>query len=96
MHVRVARGTRVPGGAVLVAMERRDAEIALAEAEANLAQAESQLADLLEGSRDEEIQVIEANLAAARLQATEADRARDRVATWPRPATRACRSWASP
>ncbi len=61
-------------------MERQDAEIALAQADANLAQARSQLADLLEGARREEIEVIEADLAAARLQADEAERALERVA----------------
>lgn len=75
----VQRGDRVAAGEVLVTMERQDAEIALAEAGANLAQAESQLADLLEGARPEEIDVIEANLASARLQADEARRERDRV-----------------
>ncbi len=56
-------------------MERRDAEIALAEAEAALAQAESQLADLHEGRRPEEIEVIEASLGLGRgRRPTEADR----------------------
>ncbi|PID36349.1 MAG: HlyD family secretion protein [Rhodobacterales bacterium] len=75
----VARGDRVPAGTVLVEMERRDAEIALAEADANLAQARSGLSDLLEGARPAEIQVIEANLASARLQAEEAARTLARV-----------------
>lgn len=77
--VEVARGDTVEAGTVLVEMERRDAEIALAQAEANVAQAESQLADLKEGARPEEIEVIEANLASARLQAQEAERDRDRM-----------------
>lgn len=77
--VAVQRGDRAAAGEVLVTMERQDAEIALAEAGANLAQAESQLADLLEGARPEEIDVIEATLASARLQADEARRERDRV-----------------
>ena len=77
--VNVARGDRVAAGAVLVEMERQDAEIALTEAEAALAQAESHLADLREGKRPEEIQVIEADLASARAQAEEAVRARDRM-----------------
>ncbi len=75
----VSRGDKVPAGEVLVEMERRDAEIALAEAEARLAQARSQLADLLEGARPAEIQVIEANLASARLQADEAQRTLERI-----------------
>ncbi|MDQ2091144.1 HlyD family secretion protein [Marimonas arenosa] len=77
--VRVVRGDRLEAGAVLVDMAREDAEIALAEADANLAGANSRLADLLEGKRPEEIEVIEANLASARLQAAEAARARDRA-----------------
>lgn len=75
----VARGDRVEAGAVLVEMERRDAEIALAEATAALAQAESQLANLREGRRPEEIRVIEATLASAGAQAEEADRAAARM-----------------
>ncbi|MCB1395113.1 MAG: HlyD family efflux transporter periplasmic adaptor subunit [Rhodobacter sp.] len=77
--VTAARGDRVAAGTVLVEMERRDAEIALAEAAANLARAQSQRADLLQGARPEEIRVIEANLAAAQAQADEAVRRRDRV-----------------
>lgn len=77
--VSVSRGDRVAAGTVLVEMERRDAEIALAQADANLAQARSQLADLLDGARPEEIAVIEATLTSARLQAEEAARERDRV-----------------
>ncbi len=79
MRLAVARGDRVEAGATLVEMERRDAEIALAEATAALAQAESQLANLREGRRPEEIGVIEATLASARAQAAEADRAATRM-----------------
>ncbi len=75
----VARGDRVETGETLVEMERRDAEIALAEATAALAQAESQLANLREGRRPEEIRVIEATLASAAAQAGEADRAAARL-----------------
>lgn len=71
----VARGDRVPQGGLLARMERRDATIALSEAEATLAQARSHLADLREGRRPEEIEVIEAELASARAEAAEADRA---------------------
>ncbi|MEZ5716307.1 MAG: HlyD family efflux transporter periplasmic adaptor subunit [Paracoccaceae bacterium] len=78
-RLHVARGDHLDPGAVLVEMEREDARIALAEAEANLASAQSQLADLEEGKRPEEIAVIEANLASARVQAEEAGRARDRA-----------------
>ena len=75
----VVRGDRVEAGALLVEMERRDAEIALSEATAALAQSESQLANLREGRRPEEIRVIEATLASARAQADEADRAAERL-----------------
>lgn len=70
----VARGDRVTAGQVLVEMERRDAEIAVAQSEAALARAESQLANLHEGKRPEEIRVIEASLASAEAQAVEARR----------------------
>ncbi len=78
-RLNVARGDRVAAGDVLVEMERRDAEIALSEAEAALAQAESQLANLREGRRPEEIRVIEATLASARAQASEAERSAARL-----------------
>ena len=78
-RLNVARGDRVAAGDVLVEMERRDAEIALSEAAAALAQAESQLANLREGRRPEEIRVIEATLASARAQAAEASRAAERL-----------------
>lgn len=78
--VMVERGAQVAAGAPLVAMERQDAEIALAQARAALAQAESELANLREGKRPEEISVIEAALASARANATEAQRTAERVA----------------
>jgi HlyD family secretion protein len=76
----VARGDTVQAGQPLVEMERRDAEIALAQSQASRARADSQLADLLEGKRPEEIRVIEATLASARAQAAEAERAESRLA----------------
>lgn len=69
--LKVKRGDHVAAGAVLAVTEHRDAEIALAQARAALAQAESQLANLKEGRRPEEIAVIEATLASARAQADE-------------------------
>lgn len=78
-RVAVARGDRVEAGGVLVEMERRDTEIAVAEGEAGVAQAHAFLADHQEGKRPEEIEVIEANLASATAQAVQADRTRDRV-----------------
>lgn len=75
----VASGDRVTGGATLVTLETRDAELALAQAAATLSKAESQLANLRQGKRAEEISAIEAALASARAQADEARRNADRV-----------------
>ncbi|MBS0564143.1 MAG: HlyD family efflux transporter periplasmic adaptor subunit [Proteobacteria bacterium] len=75
----VARGDRVVAGQPLASLERRDAEIALAEARAAVARAEGQLANLREGRRPEEIRVIEAALASARARADEAERTRARL-----------------
>jgi HlyD family secretion protein len=74
----VRRGDRVATGDVLIRMERRDAEIALADARAALAQAESELANLREGRRSEEIDVIEQSLDSARAQEIEAEREAER------------------
>jgi len=76
----VARGDRVSAGQLLVGLEQRDAEIAVEQAAAALARADSQLANLREGRRPEEIRVIEANLASARAQADEARRTESRLA----------------
>ena len=70
----VRRGDRVTAGEALARLERRDAEIAVAQAAAGLAQAERQLANLQEGRRPEEIASIEASLSSAKAQATEAER----------------------
>lgn len=78
-HLAVARGDRVTAGQPLIEMERRDAEIAMAQAEAALARAQSQLANLHEGKRPEEINVIEAALVSARAQGEEAARALARL-----------------
>ncbi|MGR3375177.1 HlyD family secretion protein [Salipiger abyssi] len=75
----VASGDRVEAGQRLVAMEHRDAEIALARAEAALAQARSQLQDLQEGKRPAEIRAIEASLASAQAQAEDAARTEERM-----------------
>lgn len=79
MTVSVARGDKVAAGAVLVEMERRDAEIAVAGAKAALSAAQSRLADLREGKRAAEISVIEAQLASARALFTEVERTRERT-----------------
>lgn len=76
--IAVRRGDRLAAGQALAEMERRDAEIAVAEAKASLAAAESQLADLRLGKRPEEIAVIAASLDSARAQAAVAERERDR------------------
>lgn len=76
----VKRGDRIVSGQPLGRLERRDAEIAVAQAEAGLAQAESQLANLQEGRRPEEIASITAALRSAQAQADEAERVRQRQA----------------
>src|SRR5690606_14537131 len=62
----VGRGDRVVAGMPLVQMETRDAQIALAEALSAHARAGSQLENLRQGRRPEEIRVIEAALSSAR------------------------------
>lgn len=68
------RGDRFAQGQTLVQLETRDAEIAVAQAQASLAQAQSVLANLREGKRPEEIRVIEASLVSARAQLAEYER----------------------
>ncbi|WP_299861700.1 HlyD family efflux transporter periplasmic adaptor subunit [uncultured Hoeflea sp.] len=70
----VKRGDRVEADQPLGRLERRDAEIAVAQATAGLAQAEGQLANLQEGRRPEEIASIAASLDSATAQAEEAER----------------------
>ncbi|OCW57794.1 HlyD family secretion protein [Hoeflea olei] len=74
----VVRGDRIAADQPLGRLERRDAEIAVAQAEAALAQARSQLANLKQGKRPEEIASIEAALGSARAQAAEAGRVLNR------------------
>lgn len=76
----VGRGDRVAAGQALAALESRAAEIAVAEAAAALAEAHSRLANLQEGKRPEEIAVVEASLASALAQETEARRSLERQA----------------
>ena len=78
ISVNVIRGDRVLPGLPLAALERRDAEIQVAEARAALAQAKSQLANLETGKRPEEIAMIEASLASAKAQVVEAERVKKR------------------
>ena len=74
----VRQGDRVAAGRDLVMLERTDAEHAVAEARAQLARARAELNDQRTGRRPEEIAVIDANLAAARAEVREAERALDR------------------
>ncbi|WP_340161026.1 HlyD family efflux transporter periplasmic adaptor subunit [uncultured Hoeflea sp.] len=74
VELAVRRGDRVTAGSPLARLEKRDAEIAVAQAAAGLAQAERQLANLQEGRRPEEIASIAASLRSAEAQATEAER----------------------
>ena len=76
----VARGDHFSAGQPLVELERQDAEIAVAQAKAGLAQAASQLADLKQGKRAEEIAMIEASLNSAKAQSAEAERKLTRAA----------------
>lgn len=78
--VGVRRGERVEKGALLAVLTRTDAEIAVAQATAAAAQASAQLADLKVGKRPEEIAVLEAALAAANANGSEAKRTADRTA----------------
>lgn len=79
LAVPVRAGDRVAAGQALVDLERRDAEIALSQADAALARADSQLTNLRQGKRPQEIRVIEAALASASAQAGEARRTADRL-----------------
>ena len=80
VELAVRRGDRVTAGSPLARLEKRDAEIAVAQAAAGLAQAERQLANLQEGRRAEEIASIAASLRSAEAQATEAERVLQRQA----------------
>jgi HlyD family secretion protein len=62
LDVTVRRGDRVSAGEAVAHLEKRDAEIAVDQAQAALAQAEAKLADLKEGKRPEEIAVLEAEV----------------------------------
>ena len=75
----VARGDRIQQGAILVALERRDAEIQVAQAVAAHARATSELADLQLGARPAEIAVAEAAVDSASVELDEARRELARV-----------------
>ena len=74
----VKRGDHVEFGQPVALLERRDAEIAVAQAKANIAQAESQLANLTRGARPEKIETLKASIAAAQFNADEAKRDMER------------------
>ncbi|MBZ4022063.1 HlyD family secretion protein [Rhodobacter sp. TJ_12] len=80
-QLEVARGDRVSAGQRLALQEDRDATIALEQARAALAQAQSQLENLQQGKRPEEIRVIAAALASARAQLMETRRTATRYET---------------
>jgi HlyD family secretion protein len=77
LEVRVAEGDRVQEGAVVVRLDSRDAELALARARADRAVADAQLRLLQSGARPEDIRVAEAQqtAAAADVAVATADRA---------------------
>ncbi|WP_157019273.1 HlyD family secretion protein [Mesorhizobium xinjiangense] len=77
--VKVERGARVEADMPVAVLERDDAEIAVAEAEAALARAEAQLADLKLGKRPEEIAVLEAEVRSAKARLSDANRTLDRI-----------------
>ena len=70
----VHRGDRVHAGETVATFEKADAEIAVQNAEGALLEAKSNLDNLRQGKRPEEIAVLEANLNSA--EATEAEAAR--------------------
>jgi HlyD family secretion protein len=79
LRLNVKRGDKVTPGMALGALEDADAKIAVEEAKAALAQAEAQLANLQEGRRPEEINVLEAALNSATAEVTEAGRVASRL-----------------
>lgn len=81
VEVAVSQGDAVSAGHSVARQESQDAEIALAEAAAARAQAAAELADLHEGSRPEEIAVIEASRDAARVRLAESERTAARQTT---------------
>lgn len=78
VEVSVRQGDRVAVGQIVARQDATDAEIALAQTEAQRDQAAADLANLREGSRPEEIAVTEASLSAAEARLREAQRQADR------------------
>ncbi|PSJ59049.1 HlyD family secretion protein [Kumtagia ephedrae] len=79
-EVLVRRGDRVSPGNPVATLEKGDAKIAVAQADAALDQARAQLANLRLGRRQEEIDVLQAAIVSAEAQATEAKRVLARLA----------------
>ncbi|RMH45388.1 MAG: biotin/lipoyl-binding protein [Alphaproteobacteria bacterium] len=77
-EVAVRRGDRVSVGQRIATLERRDAEIALRQAEAAVAAARSRVEDLKQGARPEEIQRLEAQIRSARARVDQLERERAR------------------
>jgi HlyD family secretion protein len=78
-NLAVQRGDKIIAGQVLATLEKRDAEISVTENEATLARAVSQLKNLTQGRRPEEIAVIDAALVSARAKEVEAEKEAARV-----------------
>ncbi len=76
----VKRGDRVTAGSLVAELESEDAVYAVSQAKATLGQAQSQLANLQQGGRPEEVAVIQANLVSATAQSEEAQRTLKRTA----------------
>ena len=74
----VKRGDHITFDQTVAILERRDTEIAVAQAQATIAQAQSQLANLTRGARPEQIATLEATIAAAQFSAQEAQRDMER------------------
>ncbi|MTI17424.1 HlyD family efflux transporter periplasmic adaptor subunit [Rhodobacteraceae bacterium RKSG542] len=64
----VDRGDKIEEGQLLAQLEKEDARLAVAEAEAAMKKAQASLNDLKEGKRPEEIAVLEATLDSAEVQ----------------------------
>lgn len=79
--LKARRGDMVKAGDTLAVLEDSDARIAVSSATAQLAQAKSQLDDLKQGRRPEEIAVLEASRNASAVKVTDAERALNRVSS---------------
>src|SRR4029079_15602419 len=78
-RVLVKRGDKAEKDALLAELDSEDPKLALQQAEARLAEARAQYANMSKGRRLDEINAIEASLAAAKAQLTEAQLAYNRA-----------------